>query len=132
MLEGKLGEKAFKLYLIDNDICFVEDTTEFYKRDEYDFVVTNSDGHKFKVDVKTRTKKYHTRTLEMVEQAQTHPKDIFISARLYDYTRIKLLDWFLYKDMIRKNCIENNGYTDNYVMYDYDLRPMETLYKYIK
>ena len=29
--------------------------------------------------------------------------------------------------MIAKNQIENNGYLDNYVMYDKDLRPISTL-----
>ena len=62
----------------------------------------------------------------MVEQAKNHPKDIFISVRLFKGKyKVKLLGWFTYKDMITKNQIENQGYLDNYVMYDKDLRPME-------
>ena len=127
MLEGKLGEKAVKLLFWDNGIAFEEDHTGYDQRDEYDFLLVN-DKERLKVDVKTRTEAFHTRTLEMVEQAQTHPKDLFISARLYrESCTVRLLGWFTYQDMIRKNQIENQGYLDNYVMYDRDLRPMREL-----
>ena len=107
MFEGKLGEKA------------VNDT-----RDEYDFLLVNK-TERLKVDVKTRTEAYHKRTLEMVEQAKTHPKDIFISVRLFRETNtVKLVGWYTFHDMIQKNQIENQGYLDNYVMYDKDLRSM--------
>lgn len=130
MFEGKLGEKAFKLFLLDNNIPFDEDHSSYDERDEYDFIV--NDGYQYKVDVKTRTEPFHIRTLEMVEQAQTHPKDIFISARLYrDRNAVVLLGWFSFEDMINKNQIENQGYLDNYVMYDRDLRPMQELYDQI-
>ncbi len=78
MLEGKLGEKGFKMYLIENAISFREDKTSYMDRDEYDFLLL-IEGREIKIDVKTRTENYHTRTLEMVEQAQSHPKDIYIS-----------------------------------------------------
>ena len=67
MFEGKLGEKAFKLFLLDNNIPFDEDHSSYDERDEYDFIV--NDGYQYKVDVKTRTEQFHIRTLEMVEQA---------------------------------------------------------------
>ena len=35
-----------------------------------------------KIDVKNRTEHFHTRTMEMVEQAQAHPKNIYVAARL--------------------------------------------------
>ena len=61
----------------------------------------------------------------MVEQAKTHPKDIFISVRLFRETNtVKLVGWYTFHDMIQKNQIENQGYLDNYVMYDKDLRSM--------
>jgi len=127
MFEGKLGEKAVKIFFTENDISFEEDQTPCDERDEYDFLLINQ-HERLKVDVKTRTEDYHIRTLEMVEQAQNHPKDIYISVRLYKETNtVKLLGWFTYDDMIRKNQIENQGYLDNYVMYDKDLRPIETL-----
>lgn len=129
MLEGKLGEKAVKLLFIDNKVSFEEDKTSPDERDEYDFLLINA-TERLKVDVKTRTENYHTRTLEMVEQAQNHPKDIFISVRLYKETNeVKLIGWYTYEDMINKNQIENQGYLDNYVMYDRDLRPIDTLEK---
>ena len=40
---------------------------------------------------------------------------------------VSLLGWFTGSDMTNKNRVENNGYLDNYVMYDSDLRPMEEL-----
>lgn len=129
MFEGKLGEKAVKILFIENNISFKEDNTSPYERDEYDFLLIN-DKESLKVDVKTRTENFHVRTLEMVEQAQSHPKDIFIAARLFRETNeVKLLGWFTYEDMVKKNQIENLGYLDNYVMYDKDLRPIESLEK---
>ena len=129
MLEGKLGEKAIKLLLIDNHISFVEDASSFDERDEYDFLLVN-DNEQLKIDVKTRTENYHIRTLEMVEQANTHPKDIYISVRLYrESNTVVILGWFSFKDMIKKGRIENQGYLDNYVMYDRDLRPIAELEK---
>ena len=128
MFEGKLGEKGFKMFLWDNSIEFIEDHSSPEERDEYDFLLT-IDGYDVKIDVKTRTEAFHVRTLEMVEQAQSHPKDIYVSARLFrDSNVVKLLGWFSFDDMIRIGRIENQGYLDNYVMYDRDLRPMSELY----
>lgn len=91
-----------------------------------------NDSCSLKIDVKTRTEDFHIRTLEMVEQAKSHPKDIFISVRLYRETNtVELLGWFTFKDMIEKNQIENLGYLDNYVMYDSDLRPIGDFEKII-
>ena len=131
MFEGKLGEKAIKLLLTDNHISFIEDTSSYDERDEFDFLLVN-ENEQLKVDVKTRTEDFHIRTLEMVEQAETHPKDIYISVRLFrESNTVVILGWFSYKDMIRKGQIENQGYLDNYVMYDSDLRPILDLEKYV-
>lgn len=128
MFEGKLGEKAFKIFLRANHIPFEEDHTSWRERDEYDFLLHTADGKRYLVDVKTRTKAFHTRTLEMVEQAQSHPKDIFISTRLFpDRNTVRLLGWYSYDDMIQTNRIENNGYLDNYVMHDSELRGFQDL-----
>ena len=131
MFEGKLGEKAIKLLLTDNHISFIEDTSSYDERDEFDFLLVN-ENEQLKVDVKTRTEDFHIRTLEMFEQAETHPKDIYISVRLFrESNTVVILGWFSYKDMIRKGRIENQGYLDNYVMYDSDLRPILDLEKYV-
>lgn len=131
MFEGKLGEKAIKLLFTDNHISFIEDTSSYDERDEFDFLLVN-ENEQLKVDVKTRTEDFHIRTLEMVEQAKTHPKDIYISVRLFrESNTVAILGWFSYKDMIRKGRIENQGYLDNYVMYDSDLRPILDLEKYV-
>ncbi|MDE7203673.1 MAG: hypothetical protein K2O91_17665 [Lachnospiraceae bacterium] len=131
MLEGKLGEKAFKQFLLDNHIPFIEDHSSWDERDEYDFLLTTIEAE-YLLDVKTRTKPFHTRTLEMVEQAQSHPKDIFISTRLHpERNAVQLLGWYTYDDMIDTNRIENNGYLNNYVMYDQDLRPLDELYNFV-
>ncbi|HFH9935022.1 hypothetical protein QSV38_06865 [Streptococcus parasuis] len=73
MYFGKLGEKAFKNLLLDNGIPFIEDDTGSDQADEYDFLVKG-----YKIDVKTRTKSFHTRTLEMVKQFHERPKDVYI------------------------------------------------------
>lgn len=131
MLEGKLGEKAVKLLFLENHINFIEDPSAYDERDEFDFLLVN-ENERLKIDVKTRTEDFHIRTLEMVEQAETHPKDIYISVRLYrESNTVKILGWFFYKDMIRTARIENLGYLDNYVMYDCDLRPIRDLDKYV-
>lgn len=131
MFEGKLGEKGFKMFLLDNHIPFIEDHSSPQERDEYDFLLSTPDKQ-YLFDVKTRTKSFHTRTLEMVEQAQSHPKDIYISARLFDERNtVTLLGWYSFQDMIDAGRIENNGYLDNYVMYDSDLHPIEELYETI-
>mgnify|MGYP000853620652 FL=1 len=128
MFEGKLGEKGFKMFLLENNIPFIEDHSSPQERDEYDFLLSTM-NKKYLFDVKTRTKSFHTRTLEMVEQAESHPKDIFISARLFsERNAVKILGWYSFQDMINTNRIENNGYLDNYVMYDSDLRSIEELY----
>lgn len=129
MFEGKLGEKAVKIFFDDNNISYKENSTNFDERNDYNFLLENSESF-LKIDVKTRTEDFHIKTLEMVEQAKSHPKDIFISVRLYRETNtVELLGWFTFKDMIEKNQIENLGYLDNYVMYDSDLRPMEDFEK---
>ncbi len=129
MFEGKLGEKAFKQFLTDNAIPFMEDHSSWDERDEYDFLLKTVEAE-YLLDVKTRTRSFHTRTLEMVEQAHSHPKDIFVSARLYpERSAVQLLGWYSYEDMMNANRIENNGYLDNYVMYDSDLRPLDELYR---
>lgn len=131
MFEGKLGEKAVKLFLEENAIRYIEDTTSYDERDEYDFLLVN-ETEQIKIDVKTRTENFHIRTLEMVEQAAAHPKDIYISARLFrESNTVKFLGWFFYQDMIQNGKIENQGYLDNYAMYDNDLRPMEELEQYV-
>lgn len=76
MLEGKLGEKAFKLFLQDNGIRFEEDHSSYDERDEYDFLLQGS-GLRLRVDVKTRTEEFHIRTLELVEQTISHPKELY-------------------------------------------------------
>lgn len=91
-----------------------------------------NENEQLKVDVKTRTEDFHIRTLEMVEQAETPPKDIYISVRLFrESNTVVILGWFSYKGMIMKGRIENQGYLDNYVMYDSDLRPILDLEKYV-
>ncbi len=125
MFEGKLGEKIFKLFLMDNNIEFKEDSSSYREADNYDFILPDNTT----IDVKTRTQKFHKRTLEMVEQFNKKPKDIYISVRLYpeEYKGI-IIGWFSKKHLLKINKIENNGYLDNYVMYDSDLHDIKELY----
>ena len=58
-----------------------------------------------------------------------------ISVQLFklsgDY-EIKIIGWCTKEDMLQINRIENNGYLDNYVMYDKELRKIDNLKNYIK
>jgi len=126
MFEGKLGEKIFKKILVDTNIKFEEDNTSHTEADMYDFKMPDNTT----IDVKTRTKHFHTRTLEMVEQFKKNPKDIYISVRLYpDKKEGYVIGWCFKEDIIKINRIENNGYLDNYVLYDNELRSIEDLLK---
>lgn len=125
MFEGKLGEKILKMFLIDNGIDFNEDSSHYTEADTYDFILPNN----LTIDVKTRTKNFHTRTLEMVEQFNRKPKDIYISVRLYsDQYKGTIIGWFSKEHLLQVNRIENQGYLDNYVMYDPDLHSIKELY----
>lgn len=126
MFEGKLGEKIIKIFLIENSIRFIEDSTGYENADLFDFQLPNN----YLIDVKTRTKSFHVRTLEMVEQFQKKPKDIYISVKLNDDLKSgHIIGWFSKKDLLRVNRIENNGYLDNYVLFDRELRTMNELYE---
>lgn len=125
MFEGKLGEKIFKMFLLDNDIAFQEDHSSYTEADIYDFILPDSTT----IDVKTRTQSFHTRTLEMVEQFKRKPKDIYISVRLYpEQYKGTIIGWFSKEHLLQVNRIENQGYLDNYVMYDNDLHTIKELY----
>ena len=99
--------------------------------DEYDFIVYGTRKKHF-VDVKTRTQKFHIRTLEMVKQLQRKKIDIYISVRLFksykDY-KINIIGWCSKNDILKINRIENNGYLDNYVMYDKELKKIDSFKK---
>ena len=133
MFEGKLGEKGVKQYFINNKIDFQEDKSSFTDADEYDFIIKSSKGE-FLVDVKTRTQPFHTRTLEMTKQLKAKKIDIYISVKLeksQENYSIIILGWCSKKDFLKINRIENNGYLDNYVMYDNELRNINTLKSYL-
>jgi len=124
MFEGKLGEKIFKMFLLENNIEFKEDSSSHKEADFYDFILPSG----LKVDVKTRTEDFHTRTLEMVEQFKNKPKEIYISIRLYPEKKEGfIIGWCTNEDILKINRIENNGYLDNYVLFDNELRPIEGL-----
>lgn len=123
MFEGKLGEKIFKQWLIDHNIMYQEDNTHYTKPDEYDFIVNG-----ITVDVKTRTQKFHTRTLEMVEQYNKNPKDVYISVRLYPETfNGNILGWITKEKILKINRVENLGYLNNYVVLDNELTDIAKL-----
>ena len=122
MFEGKLGEKIFKMFLLENNISFEEDKTSFKEKDNYDFILPNNNT----IDVKTRTKAFHTRTLEMVEQFEKNPKNIYVSVYLNPklFTG-KIIGWISKEEIITKATIENQGYLDNYVVYDKHLNDIK-------
>jgi hypothetical protein len=60
----------------------------------------------------------------MVEQLNNRPKDIYFSVRLYD-TRpftVDLIGYALKNDFLTINRIQNQGYLDNYVLFDDELK----------
>ncbi len=135
MFEGKLGEKIIKQLFIENQIIFQEDKTSYQEADNYDFLVYGKkSGRELKVDVKTRTEDFHSRTLEMVEQIQNKPKDIYISVRLYKDKpyRGEVIGFVLIDDFIKVKRIENHGYLDNYVLFDSELKDISVLLKHLK
>jgi len=129
MFEGKLGEKGIKQFFIENNINFKEDESSHKDADEYDFIILST-SKKYFIDVKTRTQEFHIRTLEMVKQLKRKKIDIYISVKLSnqknDY-KIKIIGWCTKQDILKINRIENNGYLDNYVMYDNELRNIKDL-----
>ncbi len=129
MFEGKLGEKIFKTILIENSISFDEDKTSHMEADKFDFIMPDDTT----IDVKTRTKHFHTRTLEMVEQFKKNPKDIYVSVRLFPEKKAgNIVGWCTKEDIQRINRIENNGYLDNYVLYDNELRKTNELISFLR
>ncbi|GAA0305685.1 hypothetical protein GCM10009128_26320 [Psychrosphaera haliotis] len=129
MFEGKLGEKIFKILLEENCIPYKEDSSSYKEADTFDFLLPDN----CTVDVKTRTKHYHTRTLEMVEQINRSPKTLYISIRLFVEKREGVVvGWCVREDFLKKNRIENQNYLDNFVLYDNELRPIERLFEIFK
>lgn len=125
MFEGKLGEKIFKIFLLNNNINFEEDHSSYTDADIYDFILPDNTT----IDVKTRTQNFHIRTLEMVEQFNRKPKDIYISVRLHpDQFKGTIIGWFSKEHLLQVNRIENQGYLNNYVMYDRELHSVKELY----
>lgn len=128
MYLGKLGEKAFKKLLLENGIPFIEDHTGPDQADEYDFLVKG-----YKIDVKTRTQSFHTRTLEMVEQFNERPKDVYVGTY---YNAVKdQMEFYGYiraDELKRLYPPENHGYGLNYFAYDKDMKPVEDLLNGLK
>ena len=119
MFEGKLGEKLVKHLLQVSGLPFEEDKSSHTEADSFDFRFPNGRT----LDVKTRTQNFHTRTLEMKEQLHRSPKDIYVSVRLFpDEFEGYVIGWASDQDFLRVNRVENNGYLDNYVLFDHELR----------
>ena len=129
MFEGKLGEKLVKHLLIISGVVFEEDKSSHTQADLFDFIFPNGRT----MDVKTRTRDFHTRTLEMKEQLSKAPKDIYVSVRLFpDTFEGYVVGWASKKDFLRINRIENNGFLDNYVLFDHELRSWEHIFEFLK
>lgn len=117
------------MFLINNSILFNEDNSSHKDADDYDFILP--DGAT--IDVETRTEDFHTRTLEMVEQFRKKPKDIYVSVRLFfDDKKGFIIGQCTKDDILRVNKIENQGYLDNYAMYDIDLNNINLLAQKLK
>ena len=128
MYYGKLGEKAFKKILRDSKIDFLEDTTGPDEADKYDFLIKG-----FKIDVKTRTKKYHKKTLEMVKQFKERPKDIYVGA-YYDEQKeeVNLYGYIKAVELEKLHMPVSNGYGKNYWAYYNEMEPIDRLIEGLK
>jgi len=128
MYEGKLGEQAFAAWLKNEGIEFTEDRTGYDEADKFDFVIKG-----YKVDVKTRTEDYQTRTLEMVDQFYQRPKDIYIGARLHrDRNEVELYGVISAKNLEKLNQISSFGYKKDFYAYDNQLSTMEEFKEFMK
>ena len=61
----------------------------------------------------------------MVKQLHRKKIDVYISVRLIRVAqtfKIKIIGWTTKNDILKLNRVENNGYLDNYVLYDKELR----------
>lgn len=141
MFEGKLGEKVFKLWLMQQGLGFDEDKTSHEDADLFDFRVSGRT-----IDVKTFTKDFHRRLLEMVEQYRNKPKDYYVAIRLrfepfsvhvkngaivFDFSHVThcsatIVGW-ANKEDIGRAPISNFGYLDNYWLWLDKLRNMNSL-----
>lgn len=129
MYEGKLGEKIFKQFLIQEKIKFKEDETSHTSADNYDFILYEN-GKEYTVDVKTRTKSFHVRTVELVKQMNSKPKDLYISVFLDRGLASGTIIGFVTKEVFKiKGKIENLGYLDNYTIRDNHLSSITDLVK---
>jgi hypothetical protein len=69
----------------------------------------------------------------LVEQFIKNPKDIYISVRLFPEKKEGfVVGWCTKEDIKKINRIENNGYLDNYVLFDNELRPIDELISVFK
>jgi hypothetical protein len=124
MFEGKLGEKIVKQLFMKAGVSFEEDMTSHESADDYDFLVKSGK----KLDVKTRTKDFHIRTLELKEQIEKRPKELYVSVRLFTEAREGyVIGWTTRERFLEVGRVENQGYLDNYVLYDRELYPWEEL-----
>lgn len=123
MYYGKLGEKAFKKFLIDNNIQFLEDETGPDQADEYDFLVNG-----YRIDVKTRTRPFHTKTLEMVKQFHERPKDIYVGAYYNeDNDEVCLYGYIWAEKLSTLHEPKSMGYIKNYWANDNEMSQIENL-----
>lgn len=123
MYEGKLGEEAFKYILMSHDIPFIVDQTGYDSADDYDFLVNG-----YRVDVKTRTQEYQIRTLEMVDQFHSKPKDIYVGVRLYrEDDKAEIYGYITADNLKNANAPKSFGFKLNYWAYDYQMAPIEKL-----
>lgn len=128
MYYGKLGEKAFKQVLLNSNIDFLEDTSGPDQADEYDFLVKG-----FKIDVKTRTKRFHKKTLEMVKQFKERSKDVYVGAYYNEQKEEVDLYGYIRADKLAELPEpESNGYEENYWVYDNEMEPLIRLIEGLK
>ncbi len=127
MLEGQFGEKVVKQYFLMHGIEFGEDDTPYTETntDKYDFLVKE-----LKIDVKTRTKPYHTRLIEKARFINKL-KDVYISVRLMSVdspVQAEIVGWAYGDDIKTLGVYEDLGYgKPTYGLRDNQLRTLSEL-----
>ncbi|MFU8925362.1 hypothetical protein [Acinetobacter puyangensis] len=67
-----------------------------------------------------------------MEQVYCRPKHLYVSVRLFpDLKSGLIIGWCTAHDFLQINRIENHGYLDNYVLYDHELRHIDSLANFL-
>jgi hypothetical protein len=127
-----LGRMATKIFFVKNNINF-NNIPDLYKYDKGYFVYNNKT-----ITTRSRSKPHYIRTLEKVSEFNKMVKDIYISTLVNDYDNdsniyhCRMLNWVKGEDFKNRGRVENQGYGNNYVIYDNKSRTINSLLELLR